>query len=67
MARALPRYIECPTLQLDRIELTRAVRKNRIMVAAYYKAQSRGFDPGHDLDDWLEAEREVAALYRAPH
>ena len=25
---------------------------------AYYKAENRGFAPGHELDDWLEAERE---------
>jgi len=31
----------------------------RIAVAAYYKAESRGFDPGHELQDWLEAEVEV--------
>jgi hypothetical protein len=34
---------------------------------AYFKALSRGFEPGFELDDWLEAEREVAALAtRAP-
>jgi len=32
----------------------------RIAVAAYYKAESRGFEPGHELQDWLEAEVEVA-------
>lgn len=25
---------------------------------AYYKAENRGFEAGHDVDDWLEAERE---------
>ncbi len=25
---------------------------------AYYKSQSRGFEPGHELEDWLQAERE---------
>jgi hypothetical protein len=29
---------------------------------AYYKAERRGFVPGFELDDWLEAEREVAAM-----
>ena len=24
---------------------------------AYYKAENRGFEAGHDVDDWLEAER----------
>jgi hypothetical protein len=26
---------------------------------AYYKAESRGFEMGHDVEDWLEAEREL--------
>lgn len=26
---------------------------------AYYKAQQRGFEPGYELDDWLEAEQEL--------
>ena len=25
---------------------------------AYYKAEKRGFEPGHELEDWLEAEQE---------
>ena len=30
----------------------------RIAELAYYKAERRGFEPGHELEDWLEAERE---------
>jgi hypothetical protein len=30
-----------------------------IREAAYFKAQKRGFAPGHELDDWLEAEEEI--------
>jgi hypothetical protein len=33
--------------------------QSRIAVLAYYKAQARGFEPGHELDDWLAAEKEV--------
>jgi hypothetical protein len=35
-----------------------------IAVAAYYLAAERHFSPGQELDDWLEAERRVLALYR---
>jgi len=31
----------------------------RVEVAAYYKALARGFAPGHELDDWLAAEKET--------
>ncbi len=31
----------------------------RIAELAYYKAESRGFEPGYEINDWLEAEREL--------
>jgi hypothetical protein len=34
-------------------------RQMRIAQVAYYKAQQRGFAPGHDWEDWFAAEREV--------
>jgi DUF2934 family protein len=36
-----------------------ADRQMRIAKVAYYKAQQRGFAPGHDWEDWFAAEREV--------
>jgi Protein of unknown function (DUF2934) len=33
-------------------------RLEHIATAAYYKAMARGFMPGQDMDDWLEAEAE---------
>jgi hypothetical protein len=42
-----------------------AARLERIAEAAYKRAQQRNFAPGHDLDDWLEAEKEVDALTKA--
>ncbi len=26
---------------------------------AYFKAEKSGFTPGHEMEDWLEAEEEV--------
>jgi hypothetical protein len=34
-------------------------RRAMIAEAAYYLAQSRSFEPGHELEDWLAAESEV--------
>ena len=34
-------------------------REQRIREAAYLRAQGRGFAPGHELEDWVEAEQEV--------
>lgn len=34
-------------------------RRRLIAVAAYYRAERRGFAPGCEMDDWLEAEAEI--------
>jgi len=31
-------------------------RRARIAIAAYYRAERRGFAPGRENEDWLEAE-----------
>lgn len=41
-------------------------RYHLVSEAAYFRAERRGFRPGNELDDWLEAEAEVAALLQAP-
>ena len=49
----------------ERIHIARKAlpdRKTLIAELAYYKAEKRGFKPGHELDDWLEAERECTQL-----
>ena len=35
-----------------------------VAVNAYYRAEKRGFEPGHELEDWHAAELEIANLYR---
>ena len=34
-------------------------RRQRIAEAAYYRAKRRGFHPGNEEEDWLEAEKEI--------
>jgi hypothetical protein len=47
-----------PTIKLSGgVELEAMVAE-----AAYYKAEQRGFAPGFEMDDWLEAERELASV-----
>jgi hypothetical protein len=36
-----------------------------IAESAYLRAERRGFAPGHEVDDWFAAEREVDALLSA--
>ena len=40
-------------------EPTAESRYRLIAELAYCKAQQRGFEPGHELEDWLAAEAEV--------
>jgi hypothetical protein len=42
--------------------LTPEERHRRIAEAAYRKAEQRGFEPGHELEDWLAAEEEIEAM-----
>jgi hypothetical protein len=44
-----------PTLPVDS-----SAYRELVAIAAYYRAQRRGFQPGGEVEDWLEAEREVA-------
>jgi hypothetical protein len=37
-------------------------RRDRIAVAAYHNAERRQFHPGGELDDWLQAERQIDSL-----
>ena len=36
-----------------------------ISEAAYYRAEKRGFSPGLEADDWIQAEAEVMARLQA--
>jgi Protein of unknown function (DUF2934) len=37
-----------------------------ISEAAYYRAKQRGFEPGHEIEDWVQAEAEVIRRLNGP-
>ncbi|MDY6944114.1 MAG: DUF2934 domain-containing protein [Pseudomonadota bacterium] len=39
-------------------------REARIAEAAYWRAERRGFAPGQEIDDWLNAERDIDGQQR---
>jgi len=39
--------------------ISKEVRSQWIATAAYFKAERRGFLPGHEAQDWREAEIEI--------
>ena len=44
------------------VQISAEERWRMIAVAAYHKAERRGFSGGHEVDDWLQAEREINAI-----
>jgi len=46
--------------------VTPAERERMIAEAAYFRAEKRDFAPGHELEDWLDAEAEVRARFKWP-
>jgi hypothetical protein len=40
-------------------------KRRLIAEIAYLSAERRGFSPGYELDDWLQAEQEVEASLEA--
>jgi DUF2934 family protein len=42
-----------------RADITPDELRKLISEAAYYRAKQRGFAPGHELEDWIQAEAEV--------
>lgn len=50
-----------PSVVAAAIEPSSEELDGMIATAAYYLAVARNFMPGHELDDWLEAERSVRA------
>lgn len=48
-------------------ELAGYPREELVAVAAYYRAERRGFAPNAEISDWLEAEAEVESLLKTIH
>ena len=40
-------------------------REASIAELAYFRALNRGFEPGHEVEDWLEAEAEYDKRHRS--
>ena len=61
-AKAQPRLREIPAQEPRRASDEDVQRW--IAEAAYYRAESRGFQPGAETQDWLAAEAEILARVR---
>jgi len=56
------RHTKTPDPGISSIDITLEERLKMIAVAAYHKAEKRGFAPGNELQDWTEAEQEIYEL-----
>jgi len=50
-----------------RAEVSAEEVRKLIAEAAYYRAKKRGFTPGHEVEDWVQAEAEVLRRIGADH
>ena len=53
-AASVKSLIEIPSRRS--VVMTDQQRYEAIALAAYYLAAERGFEPGHELEDWIKAE-----------
>jgi hypothetical protein len=60
-----PRARRSPSDAPARGPMTPEARRALIAEGAYLRAERRGFEPGHETEDWLAAEAEVDALLTA--
>ena len=61
---AAPEPIETVSTTVEVVNasaLTSTDLQHEIAIAAYFRAEQRNFAPGYELNDWLEAERQVRA------
>jgi hypothetical protein len=60
MERKSPLYRFNPLrFSLPPQKISEEERRKLIAEAAFYLAERRNFEPGHELEDWVEAEAEV--------
>lgn len=41
------------------LDITPEERWKMVAIAAYHRAEKRNFEPGHELHDWTESEKEI--------
>lgn len=59
--RKSPRKSAAATPKPDSSREESSTEETRRLIAesAYFRAKQRGFAPGHELEDWIQAESEV--------
>jgi hypothetical protein len=63
---AKPSVFESPANNSARVSVSPDELRKLVSEAAYYRAKQRGFAPGHELEDWIQAEAEVMRRLGTP-
>ncbi len=65
--RATPRKPAAKPAQTSaKVQVSPDEIKRLTAEAAYFRAQERGFAPGYELEDWVQAEAEVRQRLAGP-
>ena len=62
---AQPEIVSSTVTRVSRFDpelLTDEQRRELIATAAYYLAEKRNFEPGHEAEDWVVAEAQIGSL-----
>ncbi len=53
-----------PTAKVTSLEQPNNEEERQLMISevAYYRAKYRGFKPGHEIEDWLEDEKQIEEM-----
>lgn len=53
-----------PTAKVTSLEQHNNEEERQLMISevAYYRAEYRGFESGHEIEDWLEAEKQIEEM-----
>ncbi len=46
------------------VNISAEERWRMVATAAYHRAEKRSFQPGHEVEDWLAAEKEIDAVLK---
>ncbi len=61
MTKSRKTIVEMP--QQRTASMSEEERRQAIAKAAYFRSEQRGFEPGHELEDWAAAEAQVDAAH----
>jgi hypothetical protein len=60
----MPDHVEIVRMAVVEAASRAQDRHEMVATAAYFRAEKRGFEPGHELEDWYAAELDIAEAQR---